>query len=129
MGSIAVFLILEPFQRKKWSPPASRTKEQKDEASENFKGRVVKEMVDRTRWHKVSTQIVLTEKELLNCTRPYEMANLVNQKCLEWFEELKDDGLTVGATQYFWDSILDENRNRVVKVVANVIDVEHARES
>jgi hypothetical protein len=139
LGSIAVFLIFEPFLPKKWK---TQPMVEKDEASENFeappmalenfKGKIIRQVIDTSRWHKRELKVEISEKEMAGILRPEDMHRLVQERTLEWYEELKGEGLTIGAVEYYWDphrTLSEPNGGELVTVVANVIDVEHARES
>lgn len=129
LGSIAVFFILEPFLPKKWRTPMEQ---EKDEASENFKGEIIRKTIDTSRWHKRELKVEISEKEMSDVLRPEDLHRLIQERTLEWYEELKGEGLTIGAGQYYWDphrTLSEPNGGELVTVVVNVIDVEHARES
>ncbi len=141
LGGVAIFMIAEPFL------PKREVTEEKGEPrvvirgdSEYFQkeaqktkeavGVLANKLVDTSRWHKRSTEFIIKHRELLDCVRPHELTNLIHSKALEWFEELKAEGLTVGASEHYWNPIMDPgNGDRVVKIVVNVIKTDDARES
>lgn len=131
LGSIAVFMIFEPFWRRKGpteykldKPVTIRGDANQLQDGINKAQAAVEKMVDTSRWHKRTKKVEISEDEMVGALRPEDMHRLMQERTLEWYEELKNEGLMIGAVEYLWDpmhTLRNPHGGELITVVANVI--------